>query len=70
MARPVLPLAEKVALVTGAARRVGAVIAAAFHQEGARLAIHYRGSQSEAEALVARLNAARPTRRALFRPTS
>jgi len=60
MARPVLPLAEKVALVTGAARRVGAVIAAAFHQEGARLAIHYRGSQSEAEALVARLNAARP----------
>jgi len=60
MARPVLPLAEKVALVTGAARRVGAVIAAAFHQEGARLAIHYRGSQSEAEALVGQLNAARP----------
>jgi pteridine reductase len=60
MARPVLPLAEKVVLVTGSARRVGAVIAAAFHQQGARLAIHYRGSQSEGEALVARLNAARP----------
>jgi pteridine reductase len=60
MAPAALPLAEKVVLVTGAARRVGAVIAAAFHDEGARLAVHYRGSQAEAESLVARLNAVRP----------
>jgi len=60
MSRSAAPLAEKVVLVTGAARRVGAVIAAAFHAEGARLAVHYRVSQAEAEALVARLNAARP----------
>jgi pteridine reductase len=60
MNTPAAPLADKVVLVTGAARRVGAVIAAAFHAEGARVAVHYRTSQAEAEALVARLEAARP----------
>jgi pteridine reductase len=53
-------LAGKVVLVTGAARRVGAVIAAGFHAAGARVAVHYRSSQAEADALVARLNAGRP----------
>jgi len=53
------PLGGKVVLVTGAARRVGAVIAAAFHGAGARVAVHYRSSQAEADALVARLGAAR-----------
>ena len=53
------PLAGKAVLVTGAARRVGAVIAAAFHAAGARVAIHYRSSRSEADALVARLNGLR-----------
>ena len=62
-----LPLADKVVLVTGAARRVGAVIAAAFHAEGARVAVHYRSSRAEAEALVARFEAARPgSARAVF----
>jgi pteridine reductase len=60
MITPAAPLADKVVLVTGAARRVGAVIAAAFHGEGARVAVHYRASRAEAEALVARLDAARP----------
>lgn len=60
MPAPAIPLAEKVVLVTGAARRVGAVIAAAFHAEGARIAVHYRSSRTDAEALVARLEAARP----------
>jgi pteridine reductase len=54
-----LPLEGKVVLVTGAARRVGAVIAAAFHAAGARVAVHYRSSKAEAGALVARFNAAR-----------
>ena len=53
------PLAGKAVLVTGAARRVGAVIAATFHAAGARVAIHYRSSRSEADALVARLNGLR-----------
>lgn len=53
------PLASRTALVTGAARRVGAAIAAALHAAGANLVIHYRSSRSEAEALVERLNRAR-----------
>jgi NAD(P)-dependent dehydrogenase (short-subunit alcohol dehydrogenase family) len=52
------PLADKVVLVTGAARRIGAILAAAFHAQGAKLAVHYRRSAGEAEALVARLNGA------------
>jgi pteridine reductase len=60
MPASVQPLAAKVVLVTGAARRIGAVIAAAFHGDGARVAVHYRSSKAEAEALVGRLNAERP----------
>ena len=61
-----LPLAGKAVLVTGAARRVGAVIAAAFHAAGARVAVHYRGSRDEAAALVAGFNAARPDSASAF----
>ncbi len=49
----------KVVLVTGAARRIGAAIVTRLQQNGARVAIHYRGSADEAEALAARLNAER-----------
>ena len=61
------PLAGKAVLVTGAARRVGAVIAAALHAAGARVAIHYRSSQSDADALVARLNVERAGSARAFR---
>lgn len=47
-------------LVTGAARRVGAEIARSLHAAGARLALHYRHSADEAEALAGKLNAVRP----------
>jgi pteridine reductase len=53
------PLAGKTVLVTGSARRVGAAIATAFHGAGARVAVHYRSSQAEAESLAARMNRAR-----------
>ncbi len=49
----------RVVLVTGAARRIGAVLARAFHAAGARVAVHYRGSRGEAVQLVGELNAAR-----------
>lgn len=57
---PALPLTDKVVLVTGAARRVGAVIARAFHDHGARIAIHYRASADAARQLAAELNERRP----------
>ncbi|AUX32346.1 pteridine reductase [Sorangium cellulosum] len=49
----------KVALITGAARRVGAVIARVLHAEGFNIAVHYHSSRSEAEQLVGELNSAR-----------
>jgi len=50
----------KAVLITGAARRVGAAITRTLHAAGARVAIHYRGSADEAQALADELNAARP----------
>jgi len=49
-----------VVLVTGGARRVGAEIARRLHAAGARVALHYRSSSANAEALAAGFNAARP----------
>ncbi|MCA1778277.1 MAG: SDR family NAD(P)-dependent oxidoreductase [Xanthomonadaceae bacterium] len=49
----------KSVIVTGAARRIGAVIAEALHHRGLKVLIHCRNSVSEARALVARLNADR-----------
>ena len=46
----------RVALITGSARRVGAGIASGLHAHGASVAVHYRGSANEADALVARFN--------------
>jgi pteridine reductase len=53
-------LRGKWALVTGAGRRVGAAIARTLHGEGASVAIHYRNSAVDAEALARELNALRP----------
>lgn len=50
----------QVALVTGAARRIGAAISRRLHQHGANVAIHYRESSDEANALCDELNVARP----------
>ncbi|MBI5209104.1 MAG: SDR family oxidoreductase [Elusimicrobia bacterium] len=46
-------LQGKVALVTGAARRVGRSIALALGEKGARLALHYNRSKREAQRLAA-----------------
>ena len=53
------PLDGKAVLITGSARRLGAAMARKLHGAGACLAIHYRSSSGDAQALVAELNAAR-----------
>lgn len=50
----------KVALVTGAARRIGAEICRTLHAEGWNLVIHCHKSQAPAEALADALNQQRP----------
>ncbi|HTW38092.1 MAG TPA: pteridine reductase [Steroidobacteraceae bacterium] len=54
------PLEGKVALITGAARRIGAELARTLHGAGLDLVLHYRSSGEEAAALAASLNATRP----------
>jgi len=56
---PEQTLNDKVILVTGAARRIGAAIVTRLHENGARVAIHYRGSGDEAEDLASRFNSVR-----------
>ncbi|HFQ91492.1 MAG TPA: SDR family NAD(P)-dependent oxidoreductase, partial [Chromatiales bacterium] len=51
---------NQVVLITGAARRVGAVIARTLHARGMNIVLHYRASRGEAEALRDQLNAIRP----------
>lgn len=53
-----MDLNGKVALVTGAGRRLGRAIAIALADRGAILAIHYRNSHVEAEAVAVRIEQA------------
>src|SRR5580704_6792418 len=50
------PLAGKVVLVTGSAKRIGRGIALRLARAGARVAIHYGGSEAEARATAAECN--------------
>jgi pteridine reductase len=52
-------LQGKTALVTGAARRVGAAISRRLHAAGANIVLHYRGAEAEVVKLEGELNAAR-----------
>lgn len=47
---------QPVALITGAAKRIGAIIADTLHQAGYRVIIHYRHSRAEAESLADKFN--------------
>ncbi|HWB83745.1 MAG TPA: SDR family oxidoreductase [Bryobacteraceae bacterium] len=62
MENPQSSLAGKVVLVTGGAKRIGRGIALRLAEEGARVAIHYNGSEAEARRTAEECNGA-----ALFR---
>ena len=59
MAQNSRTLAGKVALITGAAHRIGAQIARTLHAQQMDLVLHYRSSESAAKALQAELEASR-----------
>lgn len=52
-------LTGKIALITGAAQRVGAGIARSLHAQGMDLVLHYRSSAAAAQALQVELEASR-----------
>ena len=55
-----------VALVTGAARRIGAAVARALHRRGLSVAVHYRTSRDDARSLSRALDRERPGAAATF----
>jgi len=56
----------KRALITGAARRIGAAITKRLHEAGVSVAIHYRSSDVDAKELCGLLNDARPDSAEIF----
>ena len=55
-----MALRNRVILVTGGAKRVGAAICCRLHAQGANLMVHYRSSQHEAKMLQQTLEQTRP----------
>ncbi len=54
-----MPAAHPVALITGSAKRIGAQIARTLHGAGYDLALHYRSSRADVEALAGELEGVR-----------
>lgn len=57
---------NKVVLITGGAKRVGAAICRILHDQGYNLMVHYRSSGFDARALQAELNLKRPKSMAII----
>ena len=61
-----MPINKKVAIVTGAAQRIGAAIARELHGAGFDIALHYRSSQGAAKDLADELRSQRKDSCQLF----
>ncbi len=61
------PLAGRAALITGAARRIGAAIARTLHGQGMNVVLHYRHSDAQARELMEQMNRQRPDSATLAR---
>ena len=59
-------MTDKIILITGGAKRVGATITRLIHASGYKVMIHYRSSVQDAKALQAELNGIRPDSAAIF----
>jgi pteridine reductase len=59
-------MTDKIILITGGAKRVGAAITRLLHANGAKVMIHYRSSATDAAALQAELNRIRPDSAAII----
>jgi 3-oxoacyl-[acyl-carrier protein] reductase len=55
-------MTQKVALVTGASRGIGAACALALGEAGYRVAVHYRGSEDKARAVCEKIPGALPVK--------
>lgn len=55
-----MAIIHPVALITGGAKRIGAYLVKTLHQQGFNIALHYRHSAAEAQALAFELNQLRP----------
>ena len=55
-----MPPTTPVALITGAAHRLGAQTARTLHERGWNLVIHYRTREEQANSLIAQMNRQRP----------
>lgn len=51
---------NQVALITGAAKRIGAEVVRKLHAQGMRVILHYNSSQNAANKIIDELNAIRP----------
>lgn len=63
-------MTQRVALVTGASRGIGAACALALGEQGFKVAVHYRSGQEQAEAIAAKIPGAMPVQADLGDPAA